>query len=98
MVQRPCPDLRGGCVAIRIPTATEGRGSVTTPPTRPRPVFVRSSGDAVGQRRFRVLPDHARPCTVLRSAPSPGNRTKTAATANSGESWNRGYMSRPGLS
>ena len=36
MVQRPCPDLRGGCAAMRIPTVTEGRGSVTTPPTRPQ--------------------------------------------------------------
>ena len=37
MVQRPRPDLRGGCAAIRIriPTATGGRGSATTPPTRP---------------------------------------------------------------
>ena len=35
MVQRPRPDLRGGCAAMRIPTATEGRDSVTTPPTRP---------------------------------------------------------------
>ena len=26
----------GGCAAMRIPTATEGRGSVTTPPTRPQ--------------------------------------------------------------
>ena len=26
----------GGCAAMRIPTATGGRGSVTTPPTRPR--------------------------------------------------------------
>ena len=24
MVQRPCPDLRGGCAAMRIPTATAG--------------------------------------------------------------------------
>ena len=24
MVQRPCPDLREGCAAMRIPTATEG--------------------------------------------------------------------------
>ena len=31
MVQRPCPDLRGGCAAMRIPTATEGRGSVNDP-------------------------------------------------------------------
>ena len=31
MVQRPRPDLRGGCAAMRIPTVTGGRGSVTTP-------------------------------------------------------------------
>ena len=36
MVQRPRPDLRGGCAAMRIPTATGGRGSATTPPTRPQ--------------------------------------------------------------
>ena len=24
MVQRPCPDLRAGCAAMRIPTATAG--------------------------------------------------------------------------
>ena len=35
MVQRPRPDLRGGCAAMRIPTVTGGRGSATTPPTRP---------------------------------------------------------------
>ena len=26
MVQRPRPDLRGGCAAMRIPTATAGGG------------------------------------------------------------------------
>ena len=26
MVQRPRPDLRGGCAAMRIPTATGGEG------------------------------------------------------------------------
>ena len=26
MVQRPCPDLRGGCAAMRIPTVTGGEG------------------------------------------------------------------------
>ena len=35
MVQRPRPDLRGGCAAMRIPTATGGRGAVMPPPTRP---------------------------------------------------------------
>ena len=30
MVQRPCPDLRGGCAAMRIPTVTEA-GSTTVP-------------------------------------------------------------------
>ena len=43
MVERPSPDLRGGCAAMRIPTATEGRGSVTTTPTRP-PVSSRFNG------------------------------------------------------
>ena len=36
MVQRPCPDLREGCAAMRIPTATEGRGAAMPPPTRPQ--------------------------------------------------------------
>ncbi len=34
MDERPCPDLRGGCAVLRIPTVTGGRGSATTPPTR----------------------------------------------------------------
>ena len=29
MVQRPCPDLRGGCAAMRIPTVTGSRGWAT---------------------------------------------------------------------
>ncbi len=35
MVQRPRPDLRGGCAAMRIPTVTGGRGAAMPPPTRP---------------------------------------------------------------
>ena len=32
---RPCPDLCGGCAAMRIPAATGGRGSTTTRLRRP---------------------------------------------------------------
>ena len=39
MVQRPRLDLRGGCAAMRIPTVTGGRGSVTTPPRPKLPRF-----------------------------------------------------------
>ena len=35
MVQRPRPDLRRRSAAMRIPTENGGRGSATTPPTRP---------------------------------------------------------------
>ena len=33
MVQRPCPDLRGGCAAMRIPTATAGGAGQPCVPT-----------------------------------------------------------------
>ena len=36
MVQRPCPDLRGGCAAMRIPTATGGEG-LGNDPSYPAP-------------------------------------------------------------
>ena len=51
MVQRPCPDLRGACAAMSIPTATGGRGAAMPPPTRlpgPESVSVRSGRDAAG--------------------------------------------------
>ena len=82
MVQRPCPDLREGCAAMRIPTATEGRGAAMPPPTRPqkhvRLVSVRRSrgivrlAREVGGRSRRVSGQRGR-------SPPPPARTITAS-------------------
>ena len=66
MVQRPCPDLRGGCAAMRIPTVTGGRGSVTTPPTRPKhPLPNRSHCQSSRNGNRRPTPEGYSPSRFL---------------------------------
>ena len=81
MVQRPCPDLRGGCAAMRIPTATEGRGAAMPPPTRPQKVSLRPSrgtGRRVGSERGTDLFPATVVILCLRPArPSRPRRTAT---------------------
>ena len=51
MVQRPRPDLRGGCVAIRIPTATAGGGGGG--PTTGVPTATQSRGLSPARGHWR---------------------------------------------
>ena len=62
MVQRPRPDLRGGCAVMRIPTATGGRGSATTPPTRPISAFRDKVGAAQRSSPLKETPEQIPPC------------------------------------
>ena len=55
MVQRPRPDLRGGCAAMRIPTVTAGGGGALG---NQRSYRVRYEDESAGIRfsRYREIP------------------------------------------